>query len=182
MSTIATDPTLVTTAPTVALDPTAATEAALDIESIKQILDGFDPASLLPDLGSVLGIVATVCRVSVLIGPILLLVLGIAYLFFSPKEANYYFGYRCYYGMGSVQAWRFTQRLAGIILGVTGLVLTAVMLLMSSGFAAMAPEAMVWRALTCLIWEAVLALLANAAICGLAALNFDRKGEYRRKK
>jgi len=182
MSAIATDPTLVTTAPTVALDPTAATEAALDIESIKQILDSFDPASLLPDLGSVLGIVATVCRFSVLIGPIILLILGIAYLFFSPKEANYHFGYRCYYGMGSVQAWRFTQRLAGVILGGLGLVLTLVMFFLGSGFAAMDPETMVWKALTCLIWEAVLALLANGAICGLAALNFDRKGEYRRKK
>ena len=182
MSAIATDPTLGTTAPTVAVDPTAATEAALDIESIKQILDGFDPASLLPDLGSVLGIVATVCRFAVLIGPIILLLLGIAYLLFAPKEANYHFGYRCYYGMGSVEAWRFTQRLAGVILGATGLILTAVMFFVGIGFAGMDPEAMVWTALTCLIWEAVLALLANAAICGLAALNFDKRGDYRRKK
>jgi len=182
MSAIATDPTLVTTAPAVALDPTAATEAALDIESIKQMLDGFDPASLLPDLSSVFGIITTVCRAAVLIGPIILLVLGIAYLFFSPKEANYHFGYRCYFGMGSVQAWRYTQRLSGIILGVLGLVLTVVMFFIGAGFGAMTPEDMVWKALTCLIWEAVLALLANVAICGLAALNFDRKGEYRRKK
>ena len=182
MNSIATDPTLVTTAPTVAVDPTAATEAALDIESIKQILDGFDPASLLPSLSSVLDIVATACRIAVLVGPIILLALGIAYLLLSPKEANYHFGYRCYYGMGSVQAWRFTQRISGIILGATGLILTAVMFFVGIGFAGMDPEAMVWTALTCLIWEAVLALLANAAICGLAALNFDRKGKYRRKR
>ena len=182
MSAITTDPTLVTTAPTVAVDPTAATEAALDIESIKQILDGFDPASLLPDLTSVLGIVATVCRFAVLIGPIILLLLGIAYLLFAPKEANYHFGYRCYYGMGSVEAWRFTQRLAGVILGGLGLVLTVVMFFLGSSFASLAPEAMVWKALTCLVWEAVLALLANGAICGLAALNFDKRGDYRRKK
>ena len=182
MSAIATDPTLVTTAATVPVDPTAATEAALDIESIKQILDGFDPASLLPDLTSVFGVLATVCRIAVLVGPLLLLALGIAYLFFSPKEANYHFGYRCYFGMGSVQAWRYTQRLAGILLGGTGLVLTVVMLFISGGFGSLSPEALVWKALWCLVWEAVLALAANAAICGLAALNFDRKGEYRRKK
>ena len=182
MSTIATDPTAITTAPTVAVDPTAATEAALDIESIKGMMDAFDPAALLPDLSSVFGIVTTMCRIAVLVGPIILLALGIAYLFFSPKEANYHFGYRCYFGMGSVQAWRYTQRMAGAILGILGLVLTIVMFFMGSGFGAMNPEDMVWKALTCLVWEAVLALLANAAISGLAALNFDRKGEYRRKK
>lgn len=182
MNTIATDPTVLATDPTVALDPTAATEAALDIESIKQILDGFDPASLLPDLSTVFGVVTTLCRIAVLIGPIILLALGIAYLFFSPKEANYHFGYRCYYGMGSVQAWRYTQRMAGVLLGGTGLVLTLIMFFVSGSFGSLTPEVMVNRALTCLIWEAVLALLANGAICGLAALNFDRKGEYRRKK
>ena len=182
MSAIATDPTLVATAPTVPVDPTAATEAALDIESIKQILDGFDPASLLPDLTSVFGFVTAACRIAVIVGPVILLALGLAYLFLSPKEANYHFGYRCYYGMGSVQAWRYTQRMSGIILGLTGLVLTVVMFFIGNGFAAMDPEAMVWKAVSCLIWDAVLALLANVAICSLAALNFDRKGEYRRKK
>ena len=167
---------------TIATDPTAATEAALDIESIKQILDGFDPASLLPDLTSVFGILTTLCRIAVLVGPIVLLALGLAYLFLSPKEANYHFGYRCYYGMGSVQAWRYTQRLAGILLGGTGLVLTLVMFFISSGFGSLSPEDMVWKALWCLVWEAVLALIVNGAICGLAAFNFDRKGEYRRKK
>jgi len=170
------------TDPTQVIETTAATEAALDIESIKEIMDAFDPAALLPELGDIFSVVTTVCQIAVMVGPIILLALGLAYLFFSPKEANYHFGYRCYFGMGSVQAWRYTQRLSGIILGVLGLVLTVVMFFIGAGFGAMTPEDMVWKALTCLIWEAVLALLANVAICGLAALNFDRKGEYRRKK
>ncbi len=36
-------------------DPTAATEAVLDIASIKEMMDGFDPAALLPDLSKVFG-------------------------------------------------------------------------------------------------------------------------------
>ena len=68
---------------------------------------------------------------------LVLLVLGLAYLFLSPREANYYFGYRCYYGMGSIQAWRFTQRIAGMILGGLGLVLTVIMFLVSAGFGGM---------------------------------------------
>lgn len=163
-------------------DPTAATEAALDIDSIKEIMDAFDPAALLPELSDVFGSLATVCRVAVMIGPVILLVLGLAYLFFSPKEANYYFGYRCYYGMGSVQAWRFTQRLAGALYAGLGLVLTLVMLAVSGGFGEMEVTDMVWRAADCLIWQAVLVLLATVTIRVSAAMRFNRKGEYRKKK
>ena len=167
---------------TIATDPTAATEAALDIESIKQILDGFDPASLLPDLTSVFGIVTTACRIAVLIGPIVLLVMGIAYLFFSPKEANYYFGYRCYYGMGSVYAWRYTQRLAGLLFTGAGAVLTLVMFIMTAPFSAMQVTDMVWKAFSCLILQAGLMLAITLYINLSAAFHFNRKGEHRRKK
>lgn len=170
------------TVPTIPIDPTAVTEAALDIESIKEMMDAFDPATLLPDLTTIFGKVELVCRIAVLVGPIVLLVLGLAYLFLSPKEANYYFGYRCYFGMGSVQAWRFTQRLAGIVLGLLGLVLTGVMLMMSGGFQGMEVMDMVWRAVRCLIWEAVLAVVATVLINVTAMLRFDHKGEYRNKK
>ena len=158
------------------------TEAALDIESIKEIMDGFDPAALLPDLSGLLGSLETVCRWAVLIGPVILLVMGLAYLFLSPKEANYYFGYRTYFGMGSVHAWRFTQRIAGVILGGLGLILTVVMLVVSGSFGGMEVMDMVWKAVSCLIWEVMLGLIANITIAAAAATTFDRNGEYRKKK
>ena len=101
---------------------------------------------------------------------------------FYPKEANHYLGYRCYYGMGSVQAWRFTQKLGGLVLGGLGLVLTVVMLFLSMSLRGMAVEAMVWRAAKCLIWEAALAILANLAVTGAAFVTFDAKGNYRSKR
>ena len=170
-----------TTEPTAILDPSAA-ESLLNIDSIKEMMDGFDPASLLPELSSVFDFVAAVCRIAVLAGPIILLLLGLAYLLFAPKEANYYFGYRCYYGMGSVEAWRFTQRLAGAVLGGTGLVLTGVMVFISGGFAGMEAMDMVWKAFWCLVWQAVLILLANAAIWAVTFFRFDARGNYRTKK
>ena len=160
----------------------AATEPALDIASIKQVLDGFDPATLLPDLTGLFGSLETVCRWAVLIGPVVLLILGLAYLFLAPKEANYYFGYRTYFGMGSVHAWRFTQRLAGVTLGGLGLILTVVMYVISSGFAGMDVMDMVWKAVNCLLWEAALTLLANIAITLAAFFRFDRQGEFRKAK
>ncbi len=171
-----------TTEPTAILDPTAATEALLDIDSIKELMDTFDPASLLPELSSVFDFVAAVCRIAVLAGPILLLILGLAYLIFAPREANYYFGYRCYYGMGSIEAWRFTQRLAGAVLGGTGLILTGVMLVISGGFARMDSMDMVWKAFWCLIWQAALVLAANAVIWAVTFFRFDARGNYRNKK
>ena len=169
------------TDPTQVIETTAATEAAIDIESIKEIMDAFDPASLLPELGDIFSVITTVCQIAVMVGPIILLALGLAYLFFSPKEANYYFGYRCYFGMGSVEAWRFTQRLSGIVLGALGLILSGVMLVISMGFGNMDAMDMVWKAFWCLIWQAVLALIANAAIWGVTALRIDARGNYRSK-
>ncbi len=163
-------------------EPTAGAEASFSIESIKEIMDAFDPASLLPDLGNVFGWIELICRIVVLIGPALLLILGLTYLFLSPREANHYLGYRCYFGMGSVQAWRFTQRIAGVVLGVLGLGMGAVMFFISNGFQGMAVDSLVWHAARCLLWEAGLALAANAAIHLTAALLFDRKGEPRRKR
>ena len=169
------------TVPTELLDPTAATEAALDIESIKELMDAFDPASLLPELGDIFSTITTICQIAVMVGPILLLVLGLAYLFFSPKEANYYFGYRCYFGMGSVEAWKFTQRLAGIVLGLSGLILSGIMLRLSAGFPDMTPVELVWRAFWCLIWQAGIALLANGGIWLAAFARFDARGNFRKK-
>ena len=138
-----------TTDPTAILDPTAATEPMLDIDSIKELMDGFDPASLLPELRSVFDFVS---------------------------------GYRTYFGMGSVEAWRFTQRLAGAVLGGVGLVLTGVMLFISGGFAGMNAMDMVWKAFWCLIWQAAIILAANAAIWAVTFFRFDAKGNYRAKK
>ena len=159
-----------------------ATELPLDIESIKSLMDGFDPAALLPDLSDLFGSLATLCRFAVMIGPVVLLVLGLAYLFLSPREANYYFGYRCYFGMGSVQAWRFTQRIAGMLFGGVGLILTIVMFLISGGFAEMEVTDMVWRAAGCLAWQAIIAIVLTLLVNFLAFFFFDAKGGPRRRK
>ena len=158
------------------------TTPALSIDSIKELMDGFDPAALLPELDTVFGKIELVCRIAVMIGPVLLLLLGLTYLFLAPKEANHYLGYRCYFGMGSVQAWRFTQKLSGIVLGGLGLVLTAVMVFMMMSFRGMEVQAMLWRAVKCLIWQAALALLANLAINAAAFFLFDSRGDFRSKK
>ena len=145
-------------------------------EDIKVLMDNFDPATLLPDLSSMVGKVEFITRIAVLAGPILLLVMGILYFFVSPKEANYHFGYRCYFGMGSEEAWRFTQRLAGLVWGGLGLVLTLVMLIVSIGFRGDPIMDIIGTGVKCLIWEIVLAALSALAINITAMIRYDRKG------
>ena len=149
-------------------------------EDIKVLMDNFDPASLLPDLSSFPGIVATLTRLAVMAGPVVLLTLGILYFFAAPKEANYRFGYRCYFGMGSEEAWRFTQRFAGLVWGVLGLVLTVVMLIITGSFAGNPIMDIIGKGAKCLLWEGGLILVSILGINLTAMLCYDRKG-LRRK-
>ena len=183
MSTIATNPTEVTEALTTEIlaATEAVTEAVSGLEGIKELMDAFDPAALLPDLSSVVGVVLTAARYAVLAGPVVLLILGLSYLFLSPKEANYTFGYRCYFGMGSVEAWRFTQRLAGIVLSALGLILTVVMVLITGSYPSGDVMQVVDSAVTCLIWEICLAFAGILLINLIVMLTFDRKGYPRRR-
>lgn len=151
----------------------------MNVEDIKQLMDGFDPAALLPDLTTVAGRIELICRIAVMLGPILLLVMGLLYLFLAPKEANHRFGYRCYFGMGSVEAWRFTQRLAGVIWGALGLILTIVMLICTLSFRKLGVVDQVWRSVTCLCWEAGLVLASMLGIHITAAVFYDAEGRLR---
>ena len=163
------------------LTSAAATEAAIDIKSIKELMDGFDPSALLPEIGTIVGKVQLVCTIAVLAAPILMLLMGLAYLLFAPKEANYYFGYRTAFGMGSVSAWRHTQKVAGLVFAGLGLILTVLMLLICFTFSGKAAMDMVWLAVKCLLWEGGLGLAAVLSINSIAMYTFDYSGNKRRK-
>lgn len=154
----------------------------MNIEDLKSLMDAFDPAALLPEMNSVLDVVLYAVRIATLIGPAVLLLLGVGYLIFAPKEANYHFGYRCAFGMGSVEAWRYTQRLAGVVWSVLGLVLTGVMLLLTNGFAEKEIYDAVWTAVKCVLWEAGLVALSSLAINTLVMTRFTYDGDYRKDR
>ena len=154
----------------------------LNIDSIKSLLDGFDPAALLPDLSKIFDSLEPVCRIAVLAAPVVILLLGLSYLLLTPKEANYYLGYRCYFGMGSEYAWRYTQRLAGLLFTGAGLVLSVVMFVITARFSGMELADMVWQAAASLLVELAVAVLLIATVNLSAAFRFDRKGNRRRKR
>lgn len=149
------------------------------IDDLVKLVDEFDPTVLLPDLSSVLGWIEATARLFVMIAPLVVLGLGLWYLFAPPKEANHIAGYRFYYGMGSVEAWQYTQRLAG--LGFTGLggALTLIMGIISLTFNGKNAGTMIGTALGCVIWELVLIGLCCIGINVLVGMNYDKDGNRR---
>ena len=146
------------------------------MEALKALMKDFDPAALIPDLSTILGKVETGMRLAVMIAPLVLLAMGLLYLLAAPKEANYKLGYRFFWGMSSVESWRFTQRLSGAVWTLLGGVLTIVMLVTCGKFRNMEVSAMTYQAVKCLLWElgsvVVSILLINVAVI----VCFDFKG------
>ena len=152
------------------------------LDKLLSLLDGLDIAKLLPEVDSLLGKLALAMRICLLIGPVIMLVLGLVYLLIPPKEANYKAGFRTYWGMGSLQAWRFTQRLAGVVFSAMGLIFLIVMLVISGGFGDLGEMEMVTTTVNCLLWQVGLAFAGYFGVALTAFVLFDRTGAPRRKK
>ena len=151
------------------------------MDALKSLLEGFDFAAFVPEVDTVLGWVELIARLAVMAGPLLLLGFGLVYLLSPPKEANHGVGYRFWWGMASLDAWQFTQRLAGMVWSALGLVLTIIMALICNGFRRLEPMDMVWSAVECLLWELGLAVVACLAVNITVIIVFDRNG-YRRNE
>lgn len=153
----------------------------MDVETARAALSEADAVGALPDLAHMFDKLEIVLRIAVMIGPLLLLGLGLLYLLASPKEANHTLGYRFYWGMSSVEVWQFTQRLAGIVWTVLGLAMSVVMAVICNGFRELARDAMIFLAMKTILWELVWVVLSILGIDLTVVALFDRKG-YRRRR
>lgn len=149
------------------------------MDAILDLLKNFDPAALLPDITLIIGILEVFARILILAAPLLLLGLGLAYFFKPIKEANHIFGYRTYFGMGSVEAWRFTQRLAGFIYMILGGTLTLAMIIVNLVMIGKDPLTLLTTSAVCLFIEVILTGLAVLTLNIFLTIRYDRDG-YRR--
>ena len=149
------------------------------MDFLKNLLGDFDPAALVPDLEALFNNLDGALRVVVLAGPLCLLGLGLLYLLAPPSEANHVFGYRHFWGMSSVEAWRFTQKTAGLVWTGLGLALTVIMAFLCNGYRELAAEAMLMSALTSVLVELLLVFLSTLLINTLVIFHFDHKGARR---
>ena len=151
------------------------------MDDILSFLQDFDVANFLPEPEQFLKSLEGWTRFFVLLGPLILLGLGACYYFAPPKEANHSFGFRTYWGMGSVQAWLFAQKLAGMGYMIVGGALTVLMGLVSITFRAHAALSMINTALVCVFIELLIVLVLWIALNTLIYRAYDKDGNRRLK-
>ena len=149
------------------------------MDFITKIFD-LDLSKFVPEMPAFLGGLRALLVLAILIGPILLVALGAMYLLKPAPEANFKYGFRTYFGMGSIEAWQFSQKIAGLAFGGLGAILLLVMFIVVLTFFKKDLFQIANTAIVCLIWQAVLALIARIAVGILCWKFFDRNGDRRR--
>ena len=150
------------------------------MEKITELLDNLENlGDKLPKLDTLAGWVEWLISLAVRVGPVCILVLGLIHLLIPPKEANWKAGYRTYFGMGSITAWHFTQRVSGILMTVVGLILTIIAYISVAKFHGMDLMQMAYEAFTLVKVQAIFAALIYVSMFVLTAVMFTRNGDCR---
>lgn len=150
------------------------------MEKITELLDKLENlGELIPKLDTLTGWVQWLVSLAVRVGPVCILILGLIYLLIPPKEANRKAGYRTFFGMGSIMAWRFTQRVAGILMVPVGLILTLSAYSTVAKFTSMDLMDMAYAAFQTIKVQVIFALVIFIVMFLLTAVFFDRKGYCR---
>ena len=150
------------------------------MEKITELLGKLENlGELIPKLDTLTGWVQWLVSLAVRVGPVCILILGLIYLLIPPKEANRKAGYRTFFGMGSIMAWRFTQRVAGILMIPIGLILTISAYITVAKFASMDLMTMAYAAFGAIKIQVICALVIFIAMFVLTAVVFDYKGYCR---
>ena len=152
------------------------------MDAIIALFENFDLTAFVPELDTLLGKLELATRIAVMIGPLILLGLGLWYFLFPPKEANHRAGFRTLFGMGSVEAWQFTQRLAGICFSILGFLLTVIMALICNGYRGMDMMDMMRSAVACVLWQVGLVVAMTVTLHIVVLVRYDWKGNRRPQK
>ena len=152
------------------------------MEKITEILDKLDLAKFVPELDKLLELALKATRFAVRVGPMCILLLGIIYLFLHPNEANHKAGYRTFFGMGSVHAWRFTQRVSGFIMILVGLFLNSSAKKAAEGFSIQNSDEMISQAIDLIKVQLLWAVIILVFMALLTTVMFNVKGKCRFKR
>ena len=139
-----------------------------------------DLSWLVPEIGGFMATVKFLMGLSMLAGPLLLIGFGLLYMFKPAEHANYRFGYRTYFGMGSTEAWQYTQRIAGLVFTALGGVLFIAMIVVMCFFGKHDLLQNVTTAAICLGIQAAVLLIARLVITIMVGVYFDGFGDRRR--
>ncbi len=149
------------------------------MEFITKLFD-MDLSALVPDIAVFFGTLRAILVLALLAGPILLIVLAAMYLFKPAPEANFKYGFRTYFGMGSIEAWQFSQKIAGLAFGGLGALLFLAMFIVVLTFIKKDLMQIAGTAIVCLLIQAVLILIARLVVAILCGVYFDKDGNRRK--
>jgi len=139
-----------------------------------------DFTGLVPPLDTMLSDLRAWISWALMIGPLILLALGIYYLVSPPKEANHKAGFRSYYAMGSLTAWRYAQRLAGWTFGGIGLGLSIAMGIVCLVLIGAEAITVMNTAIVCLICQIAAMGIGYIVVSRIVASRFDADGNPRK--
>ena len=149
------------------------------MDIITKLFD-LDLSKFVPAMPVFLGALRALLVIIILAGPILLVTLGAMYLLRPAPEANFKYGFRTYFGMGSVEAWKFSQKIAGLAYGGLGAILLLVMFIIVLTFFGKDLFRIANTAIICLLWQVGLTLVARITVGVMCYIYFDKEGD--RKK
>lgn len=150
------------------------------MDAIMDFLKAFDPSTLLPNIFTTVGLIKALARILMLVIPLLLGGLGCAYYFKPLQEANHIFGYRTYFGMGSVEAWKYTQKLAGFGYMALGGGLTVIMIIVNLCLIGAETLTLLTAAAICVMIELILTGIGMLGLNIYLAIRYDRDGNLRK--
>lgn len=150
------------------------------IDQVVALVDEFNLASVFPAMDTVIGWVTLLAWLCALAAPVTMLILGLRYRYAPPEKANYKSGYRFFYGMGSPEAWKYTQQLAGVVWTLLGGGMAAIMLLLCLFFGLMNPITMVSVVLWSVAIQLVLIIASCVVINKKVADRFDKDGNAKK--
>ncbi len=151
-----------------------------DLDFFKELISDFDLMALLPDMADVMSWIITGVGYAMVFGPLLLAFMGLWYLILPPREANHFLGYRFFWGMGSVKSWKFTQRFAGLVWAILGIVLAVEARELRADLMAMDTLDLMYRAIDLILHQIFCVVVASLVVNVIIFLLFNFKGEWRR--
>lgn len=151
------------------------------MEAITAFLESFDIAKLLPELGKFISDLRFWLGLFMLAGPIVMLLLGLWYFFLPTKEANHHVGFRTYFGMGSPDAWKFTQKRAGLLFMIGGGVLTVAAIVLLVLLAGAEPMKMATTALILLLIQVLVAFSLWLTVQLTIMIRYDKQGNRKNR-
>ena len=144
-------------------------------DAITSLLGDFDLSKFIPDIETALGKFELAARICVMLGPLVLLGLGLWYLLAPPKDMDSRVGFHTFRRAQQQEIWDYTQRLAGIVWGAMGTALTLIMALICNGYRGLNALQVATSAVICIFVELVLLVASIITINVIISKMFYKK-------